>query len=325
MRIVLLGDLMLGRLVNRYLASTPPEYPWGNTLPLLRSGDALIINLECVLADRGKRWPGKVFTFRSDSKNVAVLTAARVTAVSLANNHSLDYGPDALLDCIAVLNRHAIRLAGAGASGEMAAQPTRFWIGDRPVTFVAFTDNELEWEAGERPGVHYIPLDPPDERFDRLLATIDAARRPNDLVIVSAHWGPNWGYHPLREHVQAAHLLVDAGADVVFGHSPHIVRGIELYHGRPILYSCGDYIDDYAIDEIERNDESFVFCLDYEGNELQRILLVPTLIERFQATLARGVDHVRIVKMMQVLCDLLNTESRVIAEGLEIAPRSSAS
>ena len=92
MRIVLVGDVMLGRLVNRHLASVPPEHPWGDTLSLLRSADALIVNLECVISDRGEPWPGRIFTFRSDLKNVAVLTAAGVTAVSLANNHSMDYG-----------------------------------------------------------------------------------------------------------------------------------------------------------------------------------------------------------------------------------------
>jgi len=83
---------MLGRLVNRHLASVPPEHPWGDTLSVLRSADALIVNLECVISNRGEPWPGKIFTFRSDLKNVAVLTAAGVTAVSLANNHSMDYG-----------------------------------------------------------------------------------------------------------------------------------------------------------------------------------------------------------------------------------------
>src|SRR6516225_9755814 len=126
MRIVLVGDVMLGRLVNRHLASVPPEYPWGDTLSLLRSADALIINLECVMSDREEPWPEKIFTFRSDLKNVAVLTAAGVTAISLANNHAMDYGPEALQDCVDVLVRHGIRTMGAGSSIEAACRPADF-------------------------------------------------------------------------------------------------------------------------------------------------------------------------------------------------------
>jgi poly-gamma-glutamate synthesis protein (capsule biosynthesis protein) len=128
----------------------------------------------------------------------------------------------------------------------------------------------------------------------------------------------------LEEHARAAHLLIDAGADIVCGHSPHVVRGIEIYRNRPILYSCGNFIDDYAVDEVERNDESCVFCLDYEGEALQQILLVPTMIAGFQATLARGVDRARIAKKTQTLCVSLNTDAQMIPEGLKILPSRSA-
>ncbi|MDW8005121.1 MAG: CapA family protein, partial [Thermomicrobium sp.] len=88
-RIAFVGDVMLGRLVNRVLQTVPPAFVWGDVLPVLLRSDARIANLECVLSDRGEPWPGKRFVFRSDRKNVAVLEAARITAVSLANNHVL--------------------------------------------------------------------------------------------------------------------------------------------------------------------------------------------------------------------------------------------
>jgi poly-gamma-glutamate capsule biosynthesis protein CapA/YwtB (metallophosphatase superfamily) len=319
MRLILLGDVMLGRLVNRHLATAAPEHPWGDTLPLLRSADALALNLECVIADGGEPWPGKIFTFRSDLKNAAVLTAARVTAVSLANNHSLDYGPDALSDCVAALVRQEIHPAGAGASLDDARRAAQFSAGGTRVALLAFTDNEPEWEAGSSaPGVHYVPVDPEDRRFVRLLATIKEARRAHDLVIVSAHWGPNWGYAPPEEHVTAAHLLVDAGADVVYGHSPHVVRGVEVYRHRPILYGCGNYVDDYAVDEVERNDESCVFCLDYAAGALQRLLLVPTMIDGLHARLAQRREAARIVTRLHTLCAALGTETRPSVDGLTI-------
>jgi poly-gamma-glutamate capsule biosynthesis protein CapA/YwtB (metallophosphatase superfamily) len=321
MRLVLLGDVMLGRLVNERLATASPEYPWGDTLPLLRAADALIINLECVVSDRGEPWPFKTFTFRTDAKNIDVLTAARVTVATLANNHSLDYGPQALGDCLATLLHRGIRPAGAGASLEAARRPAVCAAGGLRIAVVAFTDDMPEWEAGAgRPGVSYVPLGSGDPRFDRLLETVREAKDQSHVVVVSAHWGPNWGYTPLPEHVEAAHLCIDHGADVVFGHSPHVMRGIELYRGRPILFSCGDYVDDYAVNESEPNDESFAFCLDYDRDRIRRLLLVPTVIRRCQARRAHGADRARVLRRMQALCAGFHTEAREVSDGLEIVP-----
>ncbi len=319
MRLVLVGDVMLGRLVDERLAAVPPAYPWGDTLPVLRSADGLFINLECVISDRGAPHPGKTFTFRAAARNVEVLLRARVTAASLANNHSLDYGPEALEDCLAILRERGIHPAGAGPSRDAARRPAACRAGGARIAFVAFTDNEPGWEAGPgTPGVFYVPLAGSDPRLEALLSTVAEARRASDLVIVSAHWGPNWGRDPLPEHVRAAHLLADAGADVVFGHSPHVVRGIELYRDRPILYSCGDYVDDYAVDPVERNDESCAFCLDYEGTRLRRIVLVPTLIGACQARVAGGRARARIADRIRRLCAALGTGTRDAPEGLEI-------
>lgn len=310
---------MLGRLVNEHLAAVQPAYPWGDTLPVLRTADGVIANLECVLADRGAPWPGKVFTFRADSKHVAVLTAAGVSAVSLANNHSLDFGAVALQDCIATLLGHGIRPAGAGASPDAVRRPATFLAEGTRVAVVAFTDDMPEWEARpETPGVYYVPLQWADPRFGHLLDTIGEARKSNDVVVVSAHWGPNWGYAPLPDHIEAAHRFIDRGADVVFGHSPHIFRGVELYRGRPVLFSCGDYVDDYAVDDLERNDESFIWCVDFEDHRPHRLLLIPTVIRAFQARLARGGDRDQIVRRIRSLCAALRTETAEAPEGIEI-------
>jgi poly-gamma-glutamate synthesis protein (capsule biosynthesis protein) len=321
-RFVLVGDVMLGRLVNRMLRVAPPEYPWGDVLPILRSADAFVCNLECVISDRGEPWPGKIFTFRSDRKNVAVLEQAGVTAVSLANNHTLDYGSDALADCLSALTELGIGAAGAGQSLQRARAPAVFPVGALHAELVAFTDNDPSWEAnGATPGVFYVPLDPPDERFAVLLDIVREAAWRADLVIISAHWGPNWGEEPLASHVEAAHRLIDAGADVVFGHSAHIFRGVEFYRDKAILYSCGDFVDDYAVDEVERNDHSFVFNLEFTRTALQRIVLVPTVIHHFQARLAQEPARTAILDRMQELSARLGrVELRASDQVLEMLP-----
>jgi poly-gamma-glutamate synthesis protein (capsule biosynthesis protein) len=128
-----------------------------------------------------------------------------------------------------------------------------------------------------------------------------------DLLIVAAHWGPNWGSAPPSAHIPFAHALIDQGADVLFGHSGHVVRGIELYQHRPILYCAGDFIDDYAIDPIERNDLSFLFMLEIESGQMTRLLLYPTIIQDFQALRAQGTDRERVVATMRRLCTAFST------------------
>jgi poly-gamma-glutamate synthesis protein (capsule biosynthesis protein) len=324
MRLALAGDVMLGRLVNEALARVPPDYPWGDTLPIFRKADAVIVNLECVLADGGRPQPGKTFTFRSDARNVAVLGAAGVRAVSLANNHTLDYGEAALRECLAVLDRAGIARAGAGHTLEEARTPAIVQIGGTTLALVAFTDNEPEWAAAaDRPGVFYVPVEDPDSAaFRSLLALVAQTRAVADLVVVSAHWGPNWGAVPPPAHRDAARRLIEAGADIVYGHSAHIVRGAAWHRGGLVLYSCGDFIDDYAVDPVQRNDWSFVFLLDVAGDRVRRARLVPTVIRDCQARLARSAARAALLLRMQRLCADLGTETACGTEGLELpAPR----
>ncbi|MBX5450198.1 CapA family protein [Thermogemmatispora sp.] len=323
MRLVFLGDVMLGRLVNQVLQQTGATYPWGDTLPLLLQADTRICNLECVLADVGSPWTltPKIFHFRSDARNVAVLQAAHIDVVSLANNHTLDFGYEALLQMLAVLRQAGIGFAGAGANSAEARQPALWEVGGRKLGLLALTDNEPAWEAGpERPGIWYMPMTMNDPRSAELCAILRAVRPQVDWLIISLHWGGNWGYIPPVEHRAFAHALIEAGADIVYGHSAHVVRGIEIYRGRPILYSCGDWVDDYAVDPHERNDLSFLFSLEIIDLQPTRLLLYPTAIRAFQARRAYGSDRQEIVTTMQRLCAQLGTATRwVESEGcLEI-------
>ena len=286
MRIALLGDVMLGRLVNDRLKTVPAEYPWGDTLRVLRTADVRIANLECVLAAGGEPAPRKTFHFRSEPRNVECLRCAGVDLVSLANNHVLDFGPDAFREMPPLLDAAGILYAGAGMDGEAARRPAVLPAGGTNVGLIAFTDNQPDWEAEQQPGVYYVPVADPDRRTADLLDLVRRTRTRSGLLIVSAHWGANWGSAAPIEHRTLAHALVDAGADVVYGHSPHVFRGVEVYRNRPILYSTGDFVDDYAVDPVERNDRSFVFLLDTDGTIPRTLRLHPTLIGDCQVRLA---------------------------------------
>ncbi len=312
MKLLFVGDVMLGRLVNRVLKDRPPAYPWGDTLSFFQNADARICNLECVVSDWGAPWSvtPKVFHFRSDAKNVESLKTAGIDAVSLANNHTLDFEYEGLFHMLHILDTAGIHHAGAGMTLSEASRPAIWEMKGIKLGLIAFTDNEPGWEATEeRPGIFYVPIQLYDKRAKKLLEAVRKTKEVVDLLIVSAHWGPNWGYSPPAEHIPFAHALIAEGADVIFGHSGHVVRGIEIYMSKPIVYCAGDFIDDYAVDEIERNDQSFLFIVETDGHTISRLLLYPTVIQDFQARLAKNDEKEKIVANMQRLCTQLETST----------------
>ncbi len=304
MKLLFVGDVMLGRLVNEVLKTEPPEYIFGDTLPIFKDADWRACNLECVLSDKGEPFSQKAFHFRSDAKNVKSLATAEINFISLANNHSLDFGHEAMLDMIKILNKVRIDHAGAGRNYREALKPAIMELPNREkIGVIAFTDNEPDWEAKEfQPGISYLPVDLEDERAEEMFDTIRETKKKVDILVVSAHWGPNWGDRPPGHHLPFGRGLIEAGADIVFGHSSHVFRGVEVYKGRPIIYGAGDFIDDYAVDPIARNDQSFIYVVEMEKNIIKDMFLYPVLIRDFQARLARGEEARETVLKMKTLC-----------------------
>lgn len=313
--LALAGDVMLGRLVNRWLQHVPASYPWGDTLPLWKAAAWRSCNLECVLSDQGEPWPSKAFCFRSDPRNVDVLKTCGISAVSLANNHVLDYGPEALLQMVDILDRAGIGHSGAGANSCKAKEPSLSRAGGLPVALVSVTDNEPEWAASpDRPGIRYVPMECADPRAQELFEQVADLHQKGYFVVTSVHWGPNWGYQPLPEHGRFGRALIEAGADLVAGHSPHVPRGIEIYQGKPIVYSLGDFIDDYAVDPYERNDESFLLWVELDQNHATRLVLHPIVIEDFQARRAPGERALAILDLLVELSRPFGTRLRVVED-----------
>ncbi|MGQ1838195.1 CapA family protein [Kocuria turfanensis] len=314
MRFAMVGDVMLGRLVNERLRREAPAYPWGDVLPLFEQADLRFANLECVLADGGTPWPRKTFHFRSDRRNIASLEAAHLDVVSLANNHVLDVGVPALQDMLPLLDAHGIRHTGAGPDAAAACEPAILTAAGTTVGVLAFTDNEPRWAAGPgSPGIFHVPVRLGDARAQQLLELVRETRRHTGLLVVSAHWGPNWGVEVPEEHRAFAHALVEAGADVVVGHSAHIFRGVEVVRGRPVIHSAGDFVDDYAVDPEERNDQSFVFLLDVRDGRPRELRLVPTVIADCRV-LRAGREARAIAARMEERSAALGTRCRWLEE-----------
>ena len=277
------GDAMLGRSVNERWAGRDPAGVWDGLRSRLQSLDGFVCNLECCISDGGERWPDKVYSFRADPEfAIPALTAAGTSAVSLANNHTLDFGTTALDDTLDHLDDADIGAAGAGQRRAAALEPAVVDIGGLTVAVVAFTDRFRPYRAGfDSPGTAYLPLDPERRRTRQAVrrSLRQASERSPDLVVASLHWGPNWVVAPNRTQQRFARWLVDEGVDVVHGHSAHVLQGIETYRGRPILYDTADIVDDYVVKEHLHNDRSGLFELVVERGELAGVRVVPVEID----------------------------------------------
>lgn len=311
-KIALMGDVMLGRLVNEVMRNKNVRYVWGDFLPELLKADLRILNLECVISDRGDPWGAffKAFHFRASPKAIEALKAANIDFVSLANNHSLDYGEAALLDCLRRLKEGGIHFAGAGRRRKDAVQPARLRMGDLSAAIFSCTDNMPEWEAGEdSPGVFYLNPET-GENTELLFDAVRKVRGEVDFLILSIHWGPNMRTVPSPGFRRFAHEVVDAGVDLLYGHSAHVFQGIEIYKGRPILYDTGDFIDDYAVDPHLRNDWGFLFLVHLARKKVSKIIMQPSIIDQMKANRAPESEAHQIVERMQNFSAKFGTEVR---------------
>jgi poly-gamma-glutamate synthesis protein (capsule biosynthesis protein) len=225
----------------------PPGYVWGDALEELEreAPAARIANLETAVTWSDERAP-KGINYRMSPANAGCLAAARLDCCTLANNHVLDWGAAGLAETLRTLQAAGIRTAGAGRDLEQAQAPAV--LDGRVLVFSYCAETSgvpRSWAAGPgRAGVALLE-DLSQRELERIAARVNGARRPGERVVVSLHWGPNWGYRITEEEQRFARGLVEAGADIVHGHSSHHPKAIEVFRGKLILYGCGDLINDY--------------------------------------------------------------------------------
>jgi poly-gamma-glutamate capsule biosynthesis protein CapA/YwtB (metallophosphatase superfamily) len=311
----LLGDVMLGREVARRLGEGSPRHVWCDELiEVCATCDICLCNLECCISERGRRTAriaGKPFFFRAPPVAADALAAVRVAAVSLANNHALDYEEEALVDTLEHLAASEVSVAGAGASVHRARRGAVVPAGRLRVAFVAATDHPAEYAAGsDSPGVAWADLRAGLPDWIRM--ELARLRAEADLIVAFLHWGPNMTTEPARWQRRRARELVTAGADLVAGHSAHVFHGMERVEGRPILYDLGDALDDYAVDRRLRNDLG-ILVLWRPGADPD-IELVGLRLGFCETGLARGADADWIAARLERACAELGTRVERVAE-----------
>lgn len=301
-------------------------YIWGDALAELERVrlHARIINLETSVTTAEDAWPGKGIHYRMHPANIPCLTAAKIDCCVLANNHVLDWGYRGLLETLDTLHATRISTAGAGRDDTEAAAPALMELpGEGRVLVFAFGTESSgvlgNWAAGKgRPGVNLLN-NLSARTVDAIARQVRAAKRAGDLVVASIHWGGNWGFAISREQRAFAHRLIDvAGVDIVHGHSSHHPQGIEIYRDKPILYGCGDLLNDYegiSGHDAYRGDLALMYfpTFDAATGKLSRFAMTPTQTRRFRVN--RAPDEA-----VNWLETMLNREGRKFGTRAERRP-----
>lgn len=301
-----------------------PAYPWGDALEELAgmAPDLRIINLETSVTQSADYWEGKEVHYRMHPGNIEAITSAKIDICSLANNHVLDWGYAGLRETLETLRQAKLEGVGAGMDLREAERPVIKEIeGKGRVIVFAYgsptSGVPLTWAASaRRPGINLL-RDFSDDAVERIRKGVLGRKRERDIVLLSIHWGSNWGYHVPREEIDFAHRLIDeAGADIIYGHSSHHVKGIEVYHDRPILYGCGDFLDDYegiGGYEYYRGDLGLMYFLTMNPatGKLLQLQMTPTQIKYFRVNRASGDDALW-------LTETLNGEGRRLATSVRL-------
>lgn len=270
----LAGDTMLGRGVAERLdrPSTVEDLFSAEVRARLAEADLVLLNLECCVSSRGARWtaPGKPFHFRAPPRAAGLLAELGVDCVTLANNHALDYGYEALHDTLDHLARAGVRCVGAGDRLPEARTPVVLRAGGLRLAVVALSDHPSDFAAtARRPGIAYADLNAGLPSWVR--EAVADAREQADVVLVTPHWGPNMVEEPLPYVRRAAEELVACGATLVAGHSAHVFHGV----APPVLYDLGDFIDDYATHPLLRNDLGLLWQVTLDERGPRRLRALP--------------------------------------------------
>ncbi len=265
-RLFAAGDTMLARWFHHEAYGGSAKKVFGGVLSAIQKADLAFVNLECVFSDRGSivdKGERRPYSYRARPGMVRFLSKAGIDAVSQANNHAGDYGPLALSDSLAVLNDGRIRPVGAGLDAGDARRIRYLAAGETQTAWIAFDTTEDTFRAREGlPGVFYV-----NEKNipETVIPLIREARKNADAVIVTPHWGPNWATEPTPQRRAVARRLIEAGADIILGHSSHVFNGMEIYKGRPIVYDMGSFLFDSVADARVRDSLYFEIVVSRLG------------------------------------------------------------
>lgn len=299
------GDVMLDRALGAAIDNGNVDYPFANVATLLQSADIAAANLECALGDEGQP-VNKSYTFRAPPAAAPSLAHAGFDVVTLANNHALDYGPQALLQGIALLQAEGIKTVGAGQNAAAARAPALLTVKDVTLAFLGYVNVPVEgsppyfntesWTATEtEPGLAWA-------NPDQIREDVTAARQQADHVIVFLHSGYEYVPAPSEPQTTAARAAIDAGANLVIGHHAHILQGVEFHESGTIVYGLGNFAF-----TITGPPETAILNVWLDRDGVRQIEFTPAIVGADgQPRLAQGEEAAAIRRNVYFLTTLLN-------------------
>lgn len=306
--ITAVGDIMLAGRAAPTLKAKGYDYAFAGTVAELRKGDILVGNLEAPLAVGGQEFVEKKFRFKTRPQAADALKRVGFSVLTLANNHMMDYGAEGLAETLANLDRVGISHSGAGATLPEARRETVVTVKGKNVAFLAYslTYPEEFFATSARPGTA-LGLD------SRVREDVSRVRPAVDYVVVSFHWGAEGKGMPKPYQRRAARTAIDAGADLIIGHHPHVLQGVEQYRGKSILYSLGNF----AFGSMSRtSDRSIIARITLDG-ATQKVEIVPLNVlnseVRFRPTVLGGVRGEEVIRRLNRLSEPFTV--RVVAAG----------
>ncbi|NLW40287.1 MAG: CapA family protein [Tissierellia bacterium] len=301
--ISLAGDVMLDGSVRKVIDRYGYSYPWEGVEHYFRNSHLSVINLETSITDRGTIWPDKEYNFRSSYKNLDAMKKAGINIATLANNHVLDYGYDGLLDTLMYLEKSGIQYAGAGRNKEEALKGSIVEINGLKVGIIAFSRviPHVDWYAtNKRPGL----VGAYDGHTHDMMKRIDDLKREVDILILSIHWGKERSSYPRAEEIAVAKKAIDRGVDIVMGHHPHVLQGIEIYKDKPIFYSLGNFVFGGS-DNLTRT--TMIGQVAIKGKKVHRVEIIPCYITDGKPTPLKGNERNQVIQYIRELSNPFKT------------------
>lgn len=286
------GDVLLSRGVDKKLKEEGYDYPYRNVKKLLMSDDLTVSNLECPITDEiYSVYKNRKIVFKADKLNSIALKESGINLFNLANNHSMDYGSDGLLDTIEVLEENDLEYFGAGKNYKEARELKIVDVKNVKFGFLSYTVFPPEGYiySVNQPDVAFY-----DEKYS--LKKIQEAKNFCNFLIVSIHWGNEFEKYPSDTQKDIAHKLIESGGDVVIGHHPHVLQSIEKYNGKYIFYSLGNFIFDKQI--AKSSDLSMIVHLDFNNLDNYNWHITPVVISECQVSVANDELAKSIVEMI---------------------------
>ncbi|MGE5678607.1 MAG: CapA family protein [Pseudomonadota bacterium] len=301
------GDILLDRGVEKYLDECGYDYSYKDIGEELRKADLAFANLECPLTGKGepvlkKR---KDLIFNGNIQNSKALYDAGFDLLNLANNHSMDQGREGLLDTVKMLEASGIRTLGAGTSRNEAHKPVFIEKRGIRVGFLGYSDFPPE-------GYIYAEDKADVARPDlkTLGEEVRTAAKECDLLVVSFHWGKEFDHYPGETQLELAHESIDNGADVVIGHHPHVLQGVEKYKGKLIFYSLGNFVFDRQLPQ--GTDETAAVDISFDRRGWEKVRIIPLRIVDCKPAIAEGQEAADILGRYMTYSDGYGAEMDVV-------------